>query len=84
MVHCEKLQLAAGTFEPFFCTATLYDITKKVRVSKTWHFDVNSPDVMGLLGTKVVRTSNYFLFFWKSQLITLFSKLGEKSYYISS
>lgn len=61
LVKCEQLQFLSGTFEPFFCSATLYDIAKKTRLSETWNFECNEEINLSLLSGSVVRSiSHYF------------------------
>jgi len=46
LVWCKNLQFGLGSFEPFFCTLALYDLSAGVRLSEDFHFDLNDPEVL--------------------------------------
>lgn len=54
-VHCKDLSFENGNHEPFFLSLALYDIKKKIKISETFHTEVNNDKILMLLGPHLVR-----------------------------
>ena len=51
LVECTDIKFKLGDLEPFFCTLSLYDLTKKQRISENLYFELNSPNSKKMLET---------------------------------
>lgn len=50
MVEPTELSFDLGVHEPFFGTMAMYDLKRKEKVSESWNFDLNPPNITELLG----------------------------------
>lgn len=67
-VNCVELKIignqlidSSDGIEPFFGTLFLWDAQRKVKVSEDFHFHLNSPEIMKMMGAKSF-VSNLLLF----------------------
>eukprot|EP01119_Soliformovum_irregulare_P021573 TRINITY_DN7210_c0_g1_i1.p1 TRINITY_DN7210_c0_g1~~TRINITY_DN7210_c0_g1_i1.p1 ORF type:complete len:1800 (-),score=546.30 TRINITY_DN7210_c0_g1_i1:194-5593(-) len=51
LIEVKELSFSLGKIEPFFGALALYDIRKKLKLSETYHFDINSDAMSDMLGT---------------------------------
>jgi hypothetical protein len=59
LVEAEKLEFAVGNFEPLFVAMAIYDVVRRVKVTETFHFDLNNDRISSLLpGCKQGRSLN--------------------------
>lgn len=49
------VQFALGEIEPFFCSFALYRRDTKEKISETFHFDLNTEKLRGMIPTRAVR-----------------------------
>ena len=45
-----SMHLHAGQWEPLFCSLTLYNVGAARRISETFHFHLNEPEMLALMG----------------------------------
>ena len=50
LVEPTELSFDLGVHEPFFGTVALYDLKRREKVSESWNFDLNPPNITELLG----------------------------------
>ena len=50
LVEPSELTFDIGVHEPFFGTMALYDLKRREKVSESWNFDLNTPNITELLG----------------------------------
>eukprot|EP01137_Pigoraptor_chileana_P018685 Opistho-2@78585 len=51
LVECKELKFQLDEVEPYYAAMALYLVTDKVKkISETFHFDLNTPDIAGMLG----------------------------------
>eukprot|EP00007_Cunea_sp_BSH-02190019_P005574 CAMPEP_0174233870 /NCGR_PEP_ID=MMETSP0417-20130205/3789_1 /TAXON_ID=242541 /ORGANISM="Mayorella sp, Strain BSH-02190019" /LENGTH=1779 /DNA_ID=CAMNT_0015312155 /DNA_START=274 /DNA_END=5609 /DNA_ORIENTATION=+ len=49
LFEAEKLEFAVGNFEPMFVSVAIYDVIRRVKVTESFNFDLNSDGVISLL-----------------------------------